>query len=253
MGHTRIRTLLKKAALLVAFPALLGASHASAITLLDTFPRSGDQQGSVSVFSFHEWQAVAIPFHVPSAGWITGIETGIRWWGGDYPLYVGIASGNLIGRPPLDTVFGRTFCSPVPGDLIPGGHCVFGGLMGLWEFPTVILPLGDRFAWTGQFDIAAGDYWLYADIAGDYAFGSWDTNESLPTGDWATRGCNGQNMEVGCSEWASVSQRGPYGLPGGSYGTPIARIFFEPVPLPGTLALLGLGLAGLGLARRRKQ
>ena len=65
----------------------LGSVFADTITLLDTFPTTGPPfTTSLPVYSSFEWQELAIPFHLPEAGWITHVDTDLLYDRGITPL-----------------------------------------------------------------------------------------------------------------------------------------------------------------------
>jgi hypothetical protein len=82
--------------------------------------------------------------------------------------------------------------------------------------------------------LSAGDYWIVLESASS-SFDWWLANDQAYTG---TAGLAGNN---GGGTWGA-GQPSPFL----GYGAEVT------VPEPGTIALLGLGLAGLGWARRRK-
>lgn len=254
-----IKNLIVSMATALAFSTLLVTNQANAALLLDTTLKGGDIGGNVEIFAEDQWQEIAIPFSVARDGRIKKIETGLYYGQGMTPMVIGISNVNLIGTSGFpSSIWSTNICGVNRKNTHDCGYYGFTD-------PWVGLEPGELFVWKGDLFLAAGDYWLYGSIHGDQVFGGWGTNESIPTDNWATKSCLlGYGQGVGCyydqTNWTPVSEHGPTWpsnitnnmMPGGAFGTPIARIFFQPVPEPVTLALFGLGLVGLALTKRRK-
>jgi hypothetical protein len=248
-------TLLRAA--LAAFFLAPQFAFASAVVPLDTFPTSGYPNGpDAGLFArVLDGREIAVPFHLPTSGRITQIETGILGPVFNFECYalsLGIVGSSLIGTfAQLGNGFPWQFTSGNRSGL----HC-----SRLDEIGERILNTAD-FLTISDLDVflGPGDYWLVASFIGDTVEprGGWLTNPDILSDDWALRLCPpgpGQTPRPGggCDAWATLERRGidPSAIPA-------ARIAFEPglrIPEPTSAAasIAALLFAFGGFARCRR-
>jgi hypothetical protein len=190
------------------------------------------------IYSESPGSNAAMSFSLASSATLTGVQ----WWGGCYPsttcspspdFAITIWSNSSAGTPGsvLD------FQEILDGNQTPTGQLI-GGSSGWDEYSYSASLLG--------FPLAAGTtYWLDIQETSGETSGAWgwESTSSAPSGaelEWQSPSCT----PIDGTSWCSLPEQLAFELVGTQ--TP------QPIPEPGSLSILGAGLAGLLIRRRRR-